>query len=41
LIPIVKENANKYSIANGMDNVEFFLNELGDEAPALGASMLD
>jgi len=41
LIPIVKENANKYSIANGMDNVKCYLNELGDEAPALGAAMLD
>ena len=41
LIPIVKKNAIKYSIANGMDNVEVLLNKLGDEAPALGASMLD
>ena len=41
LIPIVKKNAIKYSIANGMDNVEILLNKLGDEAPALGASMLD
>ncbi|MEE3196320.1 MAG: ROK family protein [Candidatus Neomarinimicrobiota bacterium] len=41
LMPIVKENADKYSIGNGLDGVKILLNDLGDEAPALGASMLD
>ena len=41
LLPIIKKNAIKYAIGNGMDGVDIFLNELGDEAPALGASMLD
>lgn len=41
LMPIVNENACKYSIGNGMDGVKILLNDLGDEAPALGASMLD
>ena len=41
LIPIVKENAEKYSIGNGMEGVKILLNDLGDEAPALGASMLN
>ena len=40
-MPIVKENADKYSIGNGLDGVKILLNDLGDEAPALGASMLD
>ena len=41
LLPIIEKNAVKYAIGNGMDGVDIFLNELGDEAPALGASMLD
>ena len=41
LMPIVKENAEKYSIGNGMEGVKILLNDLGDEAPALGASMLN
>jgi hypothetical protein len=41
LLPIIEKNAVKYAIRNGMDGVDIFLNELGDEAPALGASMLD
>ena len=40
-MPIVKENAEKYSIGNGMEGVKILLNDLGDEAPALGASMLN
>jgi predicted NBD/HSP70 family sugar kinase len=41
LLPIIEKNAVKYAIGNGMDGVDILLNELGDEAPALGASMLD
>ena len=41
LLPIIEKNAIKYAIGNGMDGVDILLNELGDEAPALGASMLD
>ena len=41
LLPIVRENADKYSIGNGLDGVKIVLNDLGDEAPALGASMLN
>ena len=41
LLPIVEKNAVKHAIGDGMDGVDILLNELGDEAPALGASMLD
>jgi glucokinase len=41
LLPIIEKNAVKHAIGNGMDDVDILLNELGDEAPALGASMLD
>ena len=41
LLPIIEKNAVEYAIGNGMDDVDILLNELGDEAPALGASMLD
>ena len=41
LLPIVEKNAVKHAIGDGMDGVVILLNELGDEAPALGASMLD
>ena len=41
LLPIVEKNAVKHAIGDGMDGVDILLNELGDEPPALGASMLD
>ena len=41
LLPIIEKNAVKHAIGNGMDGVNILMNELGDEAPALGASMLD
>ena len=41
LLPIVEKNAAKYAIGNGMDGVDIVMNELGGEAPALGAAMLD
>jgi len=41
LLPIIRKNAVKHAIGNGMDGVDILLNELGDEAPALGASILD
>ena len=41
LLPIIRKNAVKHAIGNGMDGVDILLNELGDEAPALGATMLD
>lgn len=40
LLPIVESTARKYAIGNGMDGVEIRLNELGNEAPALGATLL-
>ena len=40
LLPIVKETANKHAIGNGMKNVDILLNQLGPEAPALGATLL-
>ena len=40
LLPIVEKNAAKYAIGNGMDGVDIVMNELGGEAPALGAAML-
>ncbi|NOZ75914.1 MAG: ROK family protein [FCB group bacterium] len=40
LLPIVEYTARKYAIGNGMDDVEIRLNELGNEAPALGATLL-
>ena len=41
LLPIIEKNAVKHAIGNGMDGVNILMNELGDEAPALGASMVD
>jgi len=41
LLPIIEKNAIKHAIGNGMDGVNILMNELGDEAPALGATMLD
>ena len=40
LLPTVKETAHKYAIGNGMKNVKILLNQLGSEAPALGATLL-
>lgn len=40
LLPIVKKTANKHAISNGMKNVDILLNQLGPEAPALGATLL-
>ena len=40
LLPIVEEGAENHSIGNGMKNVQIVLNELGPEAPALGATLL-
>jgi len=40
LLPIVGEFAQKHAIGNGMDNVGIVLNQLGAEAPALGATLL-
>lgn len=40
LLPIVKETANKHAIGGGMKNVDILLNQLGPEAPALGATLL-
>ena len=40
LLPIVKETASKHAIGNGMKYVDILLNQLGPEAPALGATLL-
>lgn len=40
LLPIVKEFANKHTIGDGMRNIEILLNQLGSEAPAIGATLL-
>jgi len=40
LLPIVKRIATNYAIGGGMNNVEIKLNQLGSEAPALGATLL-
>jgi len=40
LLPIVRENASIQAIGNGMKDVEIVLNQLGSEAPALGATLL-
>ena len=40
LLPIVKDISNKHAIGNGMKNVDILLNQLGPEAPALGATLL-
>ena len=40
LLPIVEVTAIKDAIGDGMQNVEILLNQLGSEAPALGATLL-
>ncbi len=40
LMPIVESTARKHAIGDGMKGVEIRLNELGNEAPALGATLL-
>jgi len=40
LLPIVRNFANKHSIGDGMRNVDILLNQLGPEAPAIGATLL-
>ncbi len=40
LLPIVKRTAKMHAIGNGLKNVEILLNQLGSEAPALGATLL-
>jgi glucokinase len=40
LLPIMEVTANKHAIGNGMKNVDILLNQLGPEAPALGATLL-
>lgn len=40
LLNIVRISAEHHAIGNGMNNVEILLNQLGEEAPALGVTLL-
>ncbi len=40
LLPIVKKFAYNHAIGDGMKNVDILLNQLGPEAPAIGATLL-